>query len=104
MMQETDHVREKKFSAVKVGAGGVMTSFWEDGSTVLKWDGKHAVDVNMVTSVVEDNARRMRHEFQKVFTGSIEYMAMLAQDEHPRGYGAIVNFPCEIATPPHWVL
>ena len=102
MMQETDAVQEKEFSAYQVGDGAVFTSYWKDGSAILKWDGKHAVDVNLYTAN-EDVTREMREVFQRVFAGSIEKMEKLAQDEHPRGFGAVVNFPSEIANPPRWI-
>mmetsp|Transcript_14520 Transcript_14520/g.40367 ORF Transcript_14520/g.40367 Transcript_14520/m.40367 type:complete len:1336 (-) Transcript_14520:1047-5054(-) len=88
------------FESFSIGSGVVISSFWNDGQAVLKWDGMKRVDVNLFT-YKEDMDTRL--EFQGAFCNEIEYMQSVARDEHPRGYGSVVNFGSEISKPSHWV-
>lgn len=93
-------VLERKIAgSFPIGSGVIMTAFWDEGHAILKWDGKKRVDVNYFT-YHEDMDERVR--FQDTFCEHIEYMKSVTRDEHPRGYGSIVNFASEIAKPPHW--
>lgn len=83
-----------------IGMGVLMTSFWNGGHAILKWDGLKRVDINFFT-YIED--KRIRISFQSAFIEQIDYMVSVARDEQPRGYGGIVNFESEIKNPPHWV-
>ncbi len=83
-----------------IGKGIVMTAFWKEGHAIMKWDGSKRVDINFFT-YKED--MRLRLVFQDAFCGEIKYMNKGSRDEHPRGYGGVVNFSSEIANPPHWV-
>jgi Spermine/spermidine synthase domain len=82
-----------------VGGGVVITVFWSQGHGILKWDGLKRVDINLFT-YTEDIEGRIA--FQNAFVGEIDYMNGVARDEHPRGYGRIVNFANEMKTPPQW--
>jgi hypothetical protein len=86
-----------------VAAGAVITAFWRGGSAILKWDGKQNVDVNLFT-YEEDRDKSTRQAFQEAFCNQVDHMVPLTRDEHPRGYGAVVNFPSEIQNPPHWIV
>jgi len=83
-----------------IGSGVVFTAFWNKGHSILKWDGVKRVDVNVFTYEEDID---MRLAFQDAFCGEIDYMKSVARDEHPRGYGSIVNFGSEISKPPHWI-
>lgn len=96
-------VRTGKLSSVKstkIGSGLVVTAFWDKGHSILKWDGMSRVDINFFT-YQED--KKMRLVFQDAFCSEIEHLNKVSRDEHPRGYGSIVNFPSEIARPPYWI-
>jgi hypothetical protein len=100
---KTEVVGSGTLSSVKsipIGSGLLVTAFWDEGHSILKWDGMKRVDVNVFT-YKEDMAKRLA--FQDAFCGEIDYMKSVARDEHPRGYGSIVNFGSEIAKPPHWI-
>ena len=90
-------------TSYSVAAGAVMTAFWRDGSAILKWDGKQNVDINMFT-YKEDMNKSTRLGFQEAFCNQVDHMVPLTRDEHPRGYGAVVNFPSELQKPPHWII
>ena len=77
-----------------------MTAFWNEGHAILKWDGMKRVDINFFTFNEDMDIRLV---FQDAFCDQIDYMVSVARDEHPRGYGSIVNFESEIKNPPHWV-
>ena len=83
-----------------IGAGVIMTAFWNEGHAILKWDGMKRVDINFFTFNEDMDIRLV---FQDAFCDQIDYMVSVARDEHPRGYGSIVNFESEIKNPPHWV-
>jgi hypothetical protein len=83
-----------------IGSGVVMTAFWKDGHAILKWDGLHHIDINLFT-YEEDFDTRIA--FQHSFCSQLDYIKPLARDEHPRGYGGVVNFASEIQSPPQWV-
>eukprot|EP00536_Pseudo-nitzschia_multiseries_P003195 jgi/Psemu1/322908/estExt_fgenesh1_pg.C_470035 len=91
---------ELSFESFPIGSGVVMSSFWNGGHAVLKWDGAKRVDVNLFTYAEDMD---MRLAFQDAFCDEFDYMKSAARDEHPRGYGSIVNFGSEISKPPHWV-
>ena len=86
--------------SIHIGSGLVITASWSNGHSILKWDGKKRVDINVFT-YEEDMESRIA--FQVAFSNQIEYMKSVTRDEHPRGYGGIVNFKSEIAKPPHWI-
>jgi len=93
----------KGFSPIEsfpIGAGVVMTTFWNEGHVILKWDGIKRVDANFFTYKEDKDIRLV---FQDAFCGQIDFMVGVARDEHPRGYGGIVNFGSEIKNPPNWV-
>ncbi len=83
-----------------IGKGIVVTAFWKEGHAIMKWDGMRRVDINFFTS--EENPK-LRFVFQDAFCDEIDHMNKVSRDEHPRGYGSVVNFSSEIAKPPHWV-
>jgi len=100
---KTEFVGSEILSSVEsfpIGSGEVMTAFWNKGHSILKWDGMKRVDVNVFT-YEEDMDTRLA--FQDAFCDEIDYMKSVARDEHPRGYGSVVNFASEIAKPPHWI-
>jgi len=86
--------------SISIGTGVVMTAFWNEGHAILKWDGLKRVDVNLFTYKEDKDIRLV---FQDAFCGQIDFMVGVSRDEHPRGYGGIVNFKSEIETPPNWV-
>mmetsp|Transcript_7834 Transcript_7834/g.19536 ORF Transcript_7834/g.19536 Transcript_7834/m.19536 type:complete len:1438 (-) Transcript_7834:738-5051(-) len=87
--------------AFDVGSGVVVTAFWSKGNGILKWDGHLRVDVNIF---MENEDIEGRIAFQDDFVGRFEYMNGVARDEHPRGYGRMVNFASEIETTPQWIV
>jgi spermidine synthase len=84
----------------EIGSGVVLTTFWNDGHAILKWDGQNRLEVNIFTYYQEEGGRT---KFQEAFISQLDFLQTLARDEHPRGYGSIVNFENEIATDPYWV-
>ncbi|KAL3917954.1 MAG: hypothetical protein SGILL_004472, partial [Bacillariaceae sp.] len=88
-------------STDEIGTGVVLTTFWRGGHAILKWDGKSRVEVNIFTKFQQAGGRTA---FETAFVSQLDFMQTLARDEHPRGYGSIVNFENEIAEDPYWVL
>ena len=84
----------------EIGSGAVLTTFWKEGHAILKWDGANRVEVNIFSHYEEHDGRI---DFQRAFASQLDFIQTLARDEHPRGYGSIVNFESEIETVPYWV-
>ena len=79
---------------IDVGDGCVLTAFFKGGGIVASWDGRVHVDVN----VFLENAamRKHRKEFETIFLDQIPDLKVVQQNNQPRGYGRVVNFPEEI--------
>lgn len=83
-----------------VGSGALFTAFWTSGHVILKWDGQKRVEINLFTYTERMEERR---RFQDAFVSQLDHIVTLARDEHPRGYGSIVNFASEMQTTPFWM-
>jgi hypothetical protein len=85
---------------IPVGSGVIIPAIWKNGHAILQWDGIKRVDVNLFTY---EEDKESRFDFQNEFCGQFDYLVGVSRDEHPRGYGKIVNFGSEIAAPPQWI-
>jgi len=44
-----EEVAESPIESFPIGAGVIMTAFWNEGHAILKWDGMKRVDINFFT-------------------------------------------------------
>ena len=83
------------------GDGALHVAHWEGGSAVILWDGRSHVDINLFTLEEDfDLALKTSSDFQSSIRGLKEVL----KDEHPRGFGRVVNFRSDIEPriKPHW--
>lgn len=84
----------------KVGKGYLVGFLSAQGSGVLKWDGEHRVEVNMLATDIDidddfdTNVNKFAQSFLK--GGVLKSLKIVAQDVFPRGYGKVVNFRQEM--------
>eukprot|EP00539_Tryblionella_compressa_P017749 CAMPEP_0178846216 /NCGR_PEP_ID=MMETSP0746-20121128/17902_1 /TAXON_ID=913974 /ORGANISM="Nitzschia punctata, Strain CCMP561" /LENGTH=102 /DNA_ID=CAMNT_0020510563 /DNA_START=27 /DNA_END=332 /DNA_ORIENTATION=- len=67
--------------------GFVLVATWDEGSTILTWDGNSRVDINLYTVKEE--------EFER---GFVDYnnWDLFSKADFPRGTGSVVNFPQDL--------
>jgi len=96
-----------------VGDGCIITCFWSGGSIVATWDGGTHIDVNFFASLDDPDQNQINsnnngglfqeelfeHLLLRAFPLSLNLML---RDEHPRGFGRVVNFREELQSMPHW--
>ncbi|KAG7349320.1 spermidine synthase [Nitzschia inconspicua] len=87
-------------SSIAVGSGVVLTGFWAGGHVILKWNGEKRVEINLFTYKERKDKRIM---FQEAFISQLDHVVTLSRDEHPRGYGSVVNFASEMENTPYWI-
>jgi Spermine/spermidine synthase domain len=98
LLEEEDPI--SLINSFSVGSGVVLTAFWAGGHVILKWDGQKRVEINLFTY---KEMMKERLLFQDAFVSQLDFVEILAKDEHPRGYGSIVNFASEMEDTPYWV-
>ena len=87
----------------EVGDGCIITGSWSNGSATLLWDGRDHVDINVfICDSVDDNVYAGKF-FGEAFVRKINSLGLTAQDEHPRGFGRVVNFKTDLQDNPHWI-
>lgn len=83
-----------------IGLGCIIVAFWSSGSTVVTWDGKTHIDVGLFTN---EEHNRMREEFVDGIIEAIPFLVVTSRDDHPRGFGRVVNFLSDLESTPRWV-
>ncbi len=73
--------------------GLIITAFWSKGSAILTWDAGNQVSLNLFT---DDEDHTMHASFAKTFTDNIPFLTLVAHNQHPRGFGRVVNFKRDI--------
>jgi len=81
-----------------MGDGAVIVALWRGGGTVVTWDGKNHVDLNLRTP--EADPIRVADMFQKEFSRDMKMLKVVLRDRQPRGIGRVVNFSKDIADIP----
>jgi len=81
-----------------MGDGAVIVALWRGGGTVVTWDGKNHVDLNLRTP--EADPIRVADMFEKKFSREMKMLKVVLRDRQPRGIGRVVNFSKDIADIP----
>ena len=76
-----------------VGDGGVVVTIWEQGSTVLVWDGQSHVDINTFST---DETEAKANQFVDTFA-ELSSLQKTLRDDQPRGTRRVVQFRKEIS-------
>jgi hypothetical protein len=83
-----------------IGSGCIIAAFWSWGSAVVTWDGKTHLDVSFFTD--KENGV-LREEFVGAIIEEIPILVVTSRNDHPRGFGRVVNFQSDLQRSPHWV-
>jgi len=75
------------------GDGCVAIAIWSGGRIVISWDGRNHVDINLT---IDDEDDEYVARFEQTFVEKIPSLKTILRDEHPRGYGRVVNFSEDI--------
>ena len=91
------------------GDGCLFLAFWAGGSSMILWDGRNHIDMNLFTDVESNEfATKFVDTFVKKKLSDFE---IKLHDEQPRGIGRVVNFEEDVGTfdesdpddyDPHW--
>lgn len=73
----------------KIGDGCLILAIWSESRVIVTWDGRKHVDISLTT---DDEDFAFTVHFEKTFSKQIPALRKVLLDEHPRGYGNIVNF------------
>lgn len=92
LMSKEDFVNLKHQEQL-IRKGGIVSYLWSGGSAILVWNGGKRVDINLHLKREDDEAML---DFQRFFVHKFPFMTIMARDEHPRGYGGVVNFDSNI--------
>ncbi len=84
-----------------IAEGALFISFWSSGSASILWDGRRHIDINLFTYTESVEAA---DEFLREFIEQIPLFSTVLRDDHPRGYGRVVNYARDIKTGgvPNW--
>mmetsp|Transcript_6365 Transcript_6365/g.8375 ORF Transcript_6365/g.8375 Transcript_6365/m.8375 type:complete len:298 (+) Transcript_6365:1-894(+) len=84
-----------------LGDGCVLMATWSEGSVFVLWDGRGHVDINLFAyeGIDEEESKSFNLRFQ-----SDTSLRVVLYDEHPRGFGRVVNYKHEFDpdVEPHW--
>jgi len=72
-----------------IGDGCLLIALWSGCRVIVIWDGRKRVGINLTTN--EENFE-YTSKFQEAFINQIPSLKAVLCDEHPRGYGKVVNF------------
>jgi hypothetical protein len=75
------------------GDGNVLAAFWSGGSIIFMWDGRIHFDMNIFTFYEYE---RLPQVLARNLEKEISGLKTVLRDEHPRGYGRVVNFQKDI--------
>ena len=68
--------------------GAVCAGIWETGTAVVSWDGRYGVDLNILSTLEQDEL----NAFESDIKGKLTNLGGWLRDVQPRGYGRVVNF------------
>lgn len=78
----------------EVGAGILLTNSFEEGSSILVWDGLTHIDINLFCT---DESVELANSFGNYFVEEMNgVVQQTLRDDQPRGYGRVVNFQSDI--------
>ena len=82
-----------------LGDGYVQIGLWESRCIILVWDGRSQVDMNVLSTNVNDVS-----SFGEALQNHLDHLVIKLRDVQPRGYGRVVNFDVDIKEYPipHW--
>jgi len=80
-----------------MGDGAVLVALWSGGGTIVTWDGRRHLDLNLRTP--EATLANVADAFREAFIRDLEVTVVL-RDTQPRGVGRVVNFSRDIADIP----
>ena len=81
-----------------IGDGYIVTAFWTQGSAIITWDGRKKLVMNLATY----GSKNEKHQlFRNVFAErtSLPFI-LVSHNQHPRGFGRVVNFKHELKSLP----
>ncbi|KAL3935554.1 MAG: hypothetical protein SGBAC_008945, partial [Bacillariaceae sp.] len=70
------------------GDGAICAGTWETGTAVIAWDGRYGVDLNLFTTLEQDDLNSFESDIKERLTNLGGWL----RDIQPRGYGRVVNF------------
>lgn len=83
------------------GEGEILVATYESGSTILLWDGRAHVDVNLFSYEQDD---KIVSTMESLMKENVPGLFTVLRDFHPRGYGRNVNWSRDVSprVKPHW--
>jgi len=84
-----------------IGNGSLLSAKWSEGIIIASWDGDSHIDLNIFSSSKKNVSLSKR--FNEKFLQEMNNVNLVARDEHPRGYGHVVNFAEDLINPPYWL-
>jgi len=78
------------------GDGCLFLAFWDGGSSIVLWDGRNHIDLNLFTHYEKS---QVHNTFVATFLLSkLRDYEVKLHDEQPRGIGRVVNFEKDVGT------
>mmetsp|Transcript_13253 Transcript_13253/g.31817 ORF Transcript_13253/g.31817 Transcript_13253/m.31817 type:complete len:1308 (+) Transcript_13253:201-4124(+) len=70
------------------GDGAICAGTWETGTAVVVWDGRYEVDLNIFSTLEQDELNAFESDIKERLTNLGGWL----RDIQPRGHGRVVNF------------